>query len=80
MSYVFFREVLKQLGRKLDYMAIVNYAGNAFCKDSGDMIEAANPMNISSGHGRTKSQKTLLSILESPDVKIGKPVIPGKKE
>ena len=33
-----------ELGKKLSYDAIVNYAGNAFCKDSWKMIMDANPM------------------------------------
>ena len=32
MSYIFFEDVLAELGHKLSYDAIVNYAGNSFCK------------------------------------------------
>ena len=39
MSYVFFDVVLRELGYKLNFEAVVNYAGNAFCEKSWDMIE-----------------------------------------
>lgn len=32
MSFVFFDDVLMELGYKLTYEAISNYAGNAFCQ------------------------------------------------
>lgn len=45
MSIVFFEDVFESLGRTLTYDAIVNYAGNAFCKDSWEMISEHHPMN-----------------------------------
>lgn len=44
MSYLFFCDILRELGHKLNYDAVVNYAGNSFCKDSWKMIAKANPM------------------------------------
>lgn len=44
MSLVFFREVIEALGKKLNFEAISNYAGNAFAKDSMEMINDANPL------------------------------------
>lgn len=46
MSYLFFEDVLEQLGHKLNYEAIVNYAGNSFVEKSWDMIQDTNPMLI----------------------------------
>lgn len=46
MSYIFFENVLEELGRKLNYDAVVNYAGNSFCDKSWDMIMDSNPMMI----------------------------------
>lgn len=46
MSWVFFDDVLTELGYKLHYEAVVNYAGNAFCEKSWDMIEKSNPFNL----------------------------------
>lgn len=43
MSMVFFEDVLSELGKKLNYDAVVNYAGNSFCEKSWDMIHDANP-------------------------------------
>lgn len=44
MSYLFFEAVLEELGKKLNYQAVVNYAGNSFAKDSWNMIQDAYPM------------------------------------
>ena len=55
MSYVFFSDVLEELGHKLSYDAIVNYAGNSFCEKSWDMIMESNPMMI--GEGKHMSSK-----------------------
>lgn len=44
MSLLFFESILMELGRKLRYDAVVNYAGNSFCEKSWDMICDANPM------------------------------------
>ena len=49
MSYVFFSDVLEELGHKLSYDAIVNYAGNSFCEKSWDMIMDSNPMTMGDG-------------------------------
>ena len=51
MSYVFFDDVLRELGYKLHFEAISNYAGNAFCEKSWDMIEKSNPFNIAGTDG-----------------------------
>lgn len=45
MSFLFFESVLEELGKKLNYEAVVNYAGNSFMKDSWKVIESAFPMN-----------------------------------
>ena len=44
MSIVFFNSVLSMLGKRVNYDAVVNYAGNSFAKDSWKMIQEANPM------------------------------------
>ena len=44
MAYVFFSDILNELGYKISYMAIVNLAGNAFAKDASKAIQEANPM------------------------------------
>lgn len=52
-----------ELGHKLSYDAIVNYAGNSFCKDSWEMIVDSNPMMMDeNGKGR-KQQRTLADFL-----------------
>ena len=46
MSIIFFDDVLEELGHKLSYDAIVNYAGNSFVEKSWEMIMDSNPMMI----------------------------------
>lgn len=46
MSYVFFDDVLTELGYKINFEAIANYAGNGFCEKSWEMIEKSNPFNL----------------------------------
>lgn len=56
MSYVFFNEVLEELGHKLSYDAIVNYAGNSFVEKSWDMIMDSNPFNLGDEKKMSSSQ------------------------
>lgn len=56
MSYQFFENVLGELGRKLNYDAVVNYAGNSFCEKSWDMIMDSNPMMMDE-NGKTSRGK-----------------------
>ncbi len=53
MSIPFFNNVLAALGKRVNYDAVVNYAGNSFAKDSWKLIQEANPLvkpkKISSG-------------------------------
>lgn len=46
MSYLFFEDVISELGYKLNYEAVVNYAGNSFCEKSWQMISDSNPFNV----------------------------------
>lgn len=44
MSIPFFNDVMKTLGKRVNYDAVVNYAGNSFAKDSWKLIQEANPL------------------------------------
>lgn len=44
MSYDWFTDLLDVMGEFVNYEAIINYAGNAFCEKSWDMIMDSNPM------------------------------------
>lgn len=52
MSYVFFEDVLDELGHKLLYDAAVNYAGNSFCDKSWDIIMDYYPMSATNKLGK----------------------------
>ena len=79
MSYVFFDDILTELGHKLTYDAIVNYAGNSFCEKSWDMITKHNPFNISEDTPEDAALKGLASMFNAGNVKIGKPDMSFKK-
>lgn len=66
MSFVFFESVLSELGKKLNYDAIVNYAGNSFCEKSWDMIQEAYPM----GGGKKEGMNAVASFFDSAVVHI----------
>lgn len=70
MSYIFFEDVLKELGHKLTYDAVVNYAGNSFCEKSWDIISEHNPMLINTdGQASTKTINTLANFFNSADIR-----------
>lgn len=68
MSWPFFNDVLAALGKRVNYDAVVNYAGNAFAKDSWKMIQEANPMTkpkkMSSSFIDMLSKPTTMSKIE----------------
>ena len=71
MSYVFFEDILTELGHKLTYDAIVNYAGNSFCEKSWDMITEHNPFNIMDEQGeKNKTMHDLAGFFESASATI----------
>ena len=72
MSYVFFENILEELGHKLTYDAVVNYAGNSFCEKSWDIISDNNPLNIATGSKSSATMKTLVDMFNSADIKVMK--------
>lgn len=70
MSFIFFEDVLEQLGHKLTYDAVVNYAGNSFCEKSWDMISDNNPLSVASGGKASKAISALADIFNSADIKV----------
>lgn len=77
MSYIFFEDVLEQLGHKLSYDAIVNYAGNSFVEKSWDMITESNPMVIADGkkHMSSKQKNDMIAFFSNARI-----VEPGSKD
>lgn len=65
MSYLFFQDVLEKLGKKLNYDAVVNYAGNAFAKDSWKMITESNPLTAKpSGNTTAGAMANIAALFE----------------
>lgn len=70
MSYIFFEDVLEELGHKLTYDAVVNYAGNSFCEKAWDIISEHNPMLINTdGKASTRTENTLANFFNSADIR-----------
>ena len=78
MSYVFFEDVLEELGHKLTYDAVVNYAGNSFCEKSWELIADHNPMTLKKDTPEDKAMQGIAKMFGSANVKIGR-LSPGKK-
>ena len=70
MSYVFFDDVLRELGYKLNFEAVVNYAGNAFCEKSWDMIEKSNPFNIADRKNSSQAMSNLAGFFGKSTIRI----------
>lgn len=67
MSFDWFSEVLSVLGEVVNYTAIVNYAGNAFCEKSWDMIIDSNPML--KGQVPTSDQRSWENFFATAEIK-----------
>lgn len=65
MSYIFFEDVLAELGHKLNYDAVVNYAGNSFVEKSWDMIMDSNPMMINENGKSGRMNKEFANFLSN---------------
>jgi len=53
MSYIWFQSVLAALGKRLNFESISNLYGNAFAKDAGKIVPAANPLVKNGGKVNT---------------------------
>lgn len=71
MSYSFFEDVLEELGHRLNYEAIVNYAGNTFCEKSWQMISENNPFNVTGKeHEGAKAMHSLADFFGKSEIKM----------
>lgn len=61
MAYIFFTEVLKALGKKLNYESISNLYGNSFAKDSAKIVQSAYPL-VKHGTGTGNAAMVLMSM------------------
>ena len=76
MRYPFFNACLIELGLKLNYDAVVNYAGNAFADKSWDMIARSNPMKIDVENMRQEAHgvNALMAFVNSAGLRIAPPI------
>jgi hypothetical protein len=80
MSYLFFEDVLEALGHKLNYDAVVNYAGNAFAENSWDMISDSNPFNVGEDSRKKKVNQSIVDFISKSNVQVGKSLMPKGKQ
>lgn len=74
MSTIFFDDVLAALGRRVVYEAVVNYAGNAFCEHSWEMIQDHNPFITAKGDGTsTQATNAIAKFFNSANIQVIKP-------
>lgn len=63
MSYDFFQGILSTLGKKLNYDAAVNYAGNSYVEKAWEIIQDNNPMKATTdSHDRSGLEKAISSM------------------
>lgn len=77
MSYVFFQQVLSELGHKLIYDAVVNYAGNAFCEKSWETIMQNYPLK--DHDPKRNSARSIAEMFRKNAGQIEKRVVPRPK-
>lgn len=70
MSHLFFQDVVREIGYKLNYEAVVNYAGNAFCEKSWEMISENNPFQVEEKKVKTKANNEIVNLFASMPVKV----------
>ena len=88
MSMVFFDDIIEELGHKLIYDAVVNYAGNSFFEKSWDMISEHNPFTVAEdeANGSSSRAKALANFFNNANIQIIEPeksyseVLKEKKE
>ena len=73
MSYVFFEDILEELGHKLTYDAVVNYAGNSFCEKSWDMIMEHHPIYLNQEKAQHTGLQGVANLFNSANVRVIKP-------
>lgn len=67
MSYDWFTDMLDAMGEFVNYQAVVNYAGNAFCEKSWDMIMDSNP--ILKGQILTSDQRSWENFFNTAEIR-----------
>lgn len=72
MSLPFFDAILKELRYKLNYDAIVNYAGNGYVSDAWDMISKADPFRVEDSLGQGSGMDGLSKFFSSSNIEIKK--------
>lgn len=53
MAYIWFQSVLQALGKRIEFESVSNLYGNAFAKDAGKIVHAANPLVKNGGKVNT---------------------------
>lgn len=65
MTYPFYKDVLKEIGYKIQYEAISNLYGDSYAgAERSEMIEKHNPFNVKGDGQKENGQKVTLGMLQ----------------
>lgn len=75
MSIPFFDDILEELGHKLIYDAVVNYAGNSFFEKSWEMIQEHNPFAVAEdeANGTNARVKAIANFFNNANIEVVRP-------
>lgn len=79
MSMVFFDDILKELRYKINYDAVVNYAGNSYMPDAWDIISKADPFNVEGVKGEGSGLSGFAKFLSGSNIEIIKKSDKGER-
>lgn len=70
MSNLFFEDVIRELGYRLNYEAVVNYAGNSFFEKSWDVIMENNPFNVAEDVRKSKALAEMAGLITNSKIHV----------
>jgi hypothetical protein len=65
MSYLFYKDILRELGYKVKYEAISNFYGDSYATEREEIIEKYNPFLINIEEGQKQNKRVTIGMLRS---------------
>lgn len=72
MPLPMFDDILKELRYKINYDAVVNYAGNSYVPDAWELISKYNPFAVEEGMNEGQGMGGLAKFLSANKIEIKK--------
>ena len=57
MSFILYKDVIKELSIKFNYDAVVHILGNSYATKANDIIDKSNPFNVSVKNNSNKPKR-----------------------